>query len=303
MAMDLLIVGAGYTGERLARAGRERGWSVAGTTRSPETVEALESMGATAVEWDVREDEVGALTEYVDGSTDVVYSIPSLYRDYEAGDGEVPRHVAPANRVLEMVESEGAGRFIYLSSTSVYGDHDGAWVDEETPTDPVSPNGRMRRDIEELVLDEEWAIDTNVARLVGIYGPGRTMDRYVESGRYKLVDGGTKPTNRVHVDDIVGALVAIIDRAPGGARLYNVSDGHPKTVAEVVDWLVDHRGIERPEEVSLEEYRQMRGPNAAARWENTYRVSNERLVEELDVELAYPDVFAGYSAIFADQID
>ena len=299
MSRRLLIIGAGYTGTRLARAGRDRGWEVVGTTRSTETVDVLEAIGATAVEWDVLEDEVEALADHVDAETHVVYSIPTLYREWEAGDGGEPRHVAPAKRVLEMAEREGAARFIYLSSTSVYGDHDGAWVDEETPTDPVSPNGKMRRDIEELVLAPERQIPTNVARLVGIYGPGRTMLKYIEGGRYKLVDGGVKPTNRVHVDDIVRSLVAIVERAPDGARLYNVSDGDPKTVAEVVDWLVERHGIERPPEISLEEYREMRGPNAAARWENTYRVSNARLVEELGVELAYPDVFAGYEAIFA----
>lgn len=298
MTRRLAIVGCGYTGIRLAREGSERGWEVTGTTRNAERLDALESMGATGIEWEFG-DELGPLGAALEAADDVVYSVPSLFGDHEPADEGLARHVEPVAEVLERAAA-GGGRFIYLSSTSVYGDHDGGWVDEETATDPSSPNGKMRRDIEEYVLSQSGALDTNVARLVGIYGPGRTMLQYVASGRYKLVDGGTKPTNRIHVDDIVRSVVAMIERAPEGARLYNVSDGNPKSVAEVVDWLVEHQGIERPPEVSLETYREQRGENAAARWENTYRVANDRLVEELDVDLEYPDVFAGYRAILEE---
>jgi len=295
MTRRLTIVGCGYTGIRLAQEGTERGWNVTGTTRDDERLRRLESVGATGIDWEVGQ-KFGPLGEALEASDAVVYSVPSLYDDYEPAGTGPARHVEPVAEVLERAVS-GGGRFVYLSSTSVYGDNDGAWVDEETPTDPSSPNGKMRRDIEEYVLSQSGKLDTNVARLVGIYGPGRTMLKYVASGRYKLVDGGTKPTNRIHVDDIVRSIVAVLERAPEGSRLYNVSDGHPKTVAAVVDWLVDHQGIERPAEVSLETYREERGANAVARWENTYRVANDRLLEELDVDLEYPDVFAGYRDI------
>lgn len=303
MAARLLVIGAGYTGQRLAEAGRDRGWEVVGTSRSDETLEALEEAGVEPVQWDVLEDDVGRLAEYVGEETQIVYSIPTLYGEHEAGDGGVPRHVEPVQRVLERAEQEGADRFIYLSSTSVYGDHDGAWVDEETATDPTAPNGKMRRDIEEFVLDGDREVDTNVARLVGIYGPGRTLLKYIESGRYQLVAGGEKPTNRVHVDDIVRSVMAMIDEAPSGQRLYNVSDGNPKTVAHVIEWMVDRLGIERPDQISLDEYAEKRGPDAVARWKNTYRVQNQRLVDELGVRMEYPDVFSGYTALFGDRLE
>ena len=297
MTRRIAIVGAGYTGKRLAEQAVGRGWEVVGTTRSEETLAELEAIGATGRRWDVLEDEADELADDFAGADAVVYSIPTLYRDYEPGDGERPRHVGPVERTLDAAIEAGAGRFVYLSSTSVYGDQQGAWVDEETPTNPTSPMGKMRRDIEEYVLGRGGEIPVNVARLVGIYGPGRTMLEYLDSGRYKLVDGGTKPSNRIHVDDIVASLVAMVERGPTGARLYNVSDGHPKQVAVIVDWLVEHCGIERPPEITLEEYRKMRGENAAARWSNTYRVANDRLLEELEVTLKYRDVFEGYRAI------
>lgn len=302
MAARLLVIGAGYTGERLAEAGHDRDWEVVGTSRTDEKLEALDELGVQPVRWDVLEDDPGQLADHVGGETQIAYSIPTLYREYERGDDEVPRHVEPVQRVLEVAENQGADRFIYLSSTSVYGDHDGAWIDEETDTEPTAPNGRMRRDIERCVLDDERSIDTNVARLVGIYGPGRTLFKYIESGRYQLVDGGEKPTNRVHVDDIVRSVLAMIDEAPSGARLYNVSDGNPKTVAHVVEWMVDRLGIERPDQISLDEYADKRGPDAVARWKNTYRVQNQRLVDELGVRMEYPDVFAGYTALFEDRL-
>lgn len=302
MTDKIVIVGAGYTGLRLAEAAVDEDYEVVGTTRSEETLEALGEMGAEGVRWDVNQIDESPFEEHLEEGCAVVYSVPTLFRNYgdpgPGGRGPMARHVRPLVRVLRSAAEAGASRFIYLSSTSVYGNHDGARVDEETPTDPTSPAGKMRRDIERWVMGQGETLDVNVARLVGIYGPGRTMADYIERGLYKLVDGGTKPTNRIHVDDIVGALLTMIEEGPAGARLYNVSDGHPKTAAEVVDWLVERLDLERPEEISMEAYAEKRGPNAVARWKNTYRVDNSRLTEELGYELKYPDVFAGLEAIY-----
>ena len=298
MPKRIVILGSGYTGLRLAREATKEDYEVVGTTRSEETIADLEQVGVRGLLWDVLEDDAERLSAHIDRSTAVVYSIPTLFRRYEPTRDGRARHVKPVRRMLDVALENNADRFIYLSSTSVYGDHGGDWVDESTPTNPSSPYGKMRRDIEEEVLSVEADTAVDVARLVGIYGPGRTMLDYVKTGRYRLVDGGTKPSNRIHVDDIVESLLAMIDRGPKGARLYNVSDGHPKSVVEVVDWLVEHVGVPRPPEVTLEEYAEMRGPNAAARWKNTYRVRNDRLLDELGVELRYPDVFAGYESIF-----
>ncbi len=302
MAVDLLVVGAGYTGRRLARSARARDWSVAGTSRSDETLEELDGIGATPVRWEILEEGADELAGYVGEGTHVVYSIPTLYDDYESAAEGLPRHVRPIRRVVRMADDRGASRFVYLSSTSVYGDHQGAWVDEATPTAPGSANGKMRRDVEQWLLGADRSIDTHVARLAGIYGPGRTILESIEAGRYRLVDGGTKPANRIHVDDIVRSVFAILDAAPSGARLYNCSDGNPKTVARIVEWMVDRLGIEPPPRVSLEAYERERGPKAAARWKSAYRVRNHRLVDELGVKMSNPDVFAGYNAMFADRI-
>ncbi|WP_168210821.1 SDR family oxidoreductase [Persicimonas caeni] len=298
MVERIVIVGTGYVGLELARQAIERGFAVTGTSRSPETLARLEGMGATGLRFDVLDDPVEKLAEVLDEHAAVVYSVPTVYRDYEEAESGMPRHVEPVDRVLQTCAGAGVERFVYLSSTSVYGDQDGAWVDEGTPRAPTSPYGKMRRDIENQVLDYDRDMAVNIARLVGIYGPGRTILEYIKSGRYKLVDGGKKPTNRVHVYDIAQSILAMIERGPQGGRVYNVSDGDPRTVAELVDFLVDRLGVERPEEVSFEQYAKTRGPNVAARWKNTYRCSNNRLVDELGVSLRYPNVLEGYRAIF-----
>ena len=295
--MKLLIIGAGYTGIRLAARGMAEGHEVVGTTRSSETLIELDEMGGTGVRFDVLADDPSdVLAEHLGPDTSIVYSVPTLFDDPQEG-----RHTEPVEAVLQAAREAGCRRFVYLSSTSVYGDHDGEPVTEDSARRPSSPVGKMRRDIEDVVLGF-GDIDTKVIRIVGIYGPGRTLDRYVSRGRYKLVDGGQKLTNRIHVDDLGRLILAVVTRAPGGARAYVATDGNPVRVVDLVDWMVEHLGIERPEEVSLEAYRRERGENAAARWRNTYLARNDRVVEELGFEFEFPTVIDGYRDIFAEQL-
>jgi nucleoside-diphosphate-sugar epimerase len=298
MTEKLIVLGCGYTGCRVAREAAERGMEVVGTSRDDETLHKLRDIGVTPIKWDVLKDDVRGIEQHLGPETALVYSIPTIYREYDDEREGVPRHVVPVKKVMLAAEEQGLDRFIYLSSTSVYGDHGGDWVDETTSTDPASPYGRMREDIENYVLSASVGFPANVARLVGIYGPDRTILDYMKSGRYKLVDGGTKPTNRIHVDDIVESVLAMVTRGSSQSRVYNVCDGHPLRVVDLVDFLVKHLGVERPTVVSLEEYAEQRGPNVAARWKSMYRCKNERLTEELGVELKHPTALDGYRAIF-----
>jgi len=302
---DILFIGTGYTGKVLARLATASGAidRFAGTSRTEETLTMLESLGAEAIHFDLQEDDIALLAPHITPDTWVIYSVPTLHREYEpAANAETPaRHVAPVREVLEVASSADARGFIYLSATSVYGDHQGEEVTEESAREPTSPIGKMRADIEDEVLSFQGSIDhLLVARLVGIYGPGRTLAEYIPKGRYKLVDGGKKRTNRIHVEDIAGALLAMIDRAPEGAHAYNVSDGDPRTVREVVDEVCALTDTPYPPEATLEEIIEERGENVAARWKNTYRCSNQKLVEELGWQPRYPNVIVGYRAILGD---
>jgi nucleoside-diphosphate-sugar epimerase len=295
----LLIIGAGYTGLELARQALARGLRVTATSRSVDTLEALDALGAEGVRWDVLADSPEVLDSYLGPTTAVVYSVPTLFDEYEpAVDTVLARHVEPVARLLDRCVTKGAARFIYLSATSVYGDHDGRWIDEEAELKPDSPAGMMRRDIELHVLGRGDEIDVNVARIVGIYGPGRTTDRYIASGRYRLVNGGIKPTNRIHVEDLATSIIAMVEKGPKGARAYNVCDGHPTTVREIVEYVCERTGLPMPPQETLESYTaRVSNPDAVGRWKNAIRCKNARLLEELGVELRYPDVFQGYEAL------
>lgn len=297
----ILILGAGYTGKKLARMAIDRGYDVIATTRDGDTAALLNELGARAVEWSVGDDPL-EWGEFVDESTHVVYSIPTLYSEYESGEGDrLPRHVRPVADVVDICQKRSASRLVYLSSTSVYGDHEGRWVDENTPRRPSSPYGKMRADIEDYLRRQDVEPTISVARLVGIYGPGRTMVDSIQSGRYRLVDGGKKVTNRIHVHDIARAILAIIERGPRQFRTFNITDGHPQSVRDLVEFICDVTGIDAPPEERLQEYaRRKQNPNAVARWKNTVRVRNDRLRRELDFELVYPDPFAGYQAILEE---
>ena len=292
----ILILGAGYTGKELIRLVADTDYNIVATSRNDETTAFIKRHGGIAIDWNV-DDSTIPWAEHLGPSTTVVYSIPTLYRHYESND-DPPRHVAPVARAVETCRDQGADRFIYLSSTSVYGDHGGEWVDETTPRDPTSPYGEMRRDIEDYLEAFDADFPINIARLVGIYGPGRTLIDLIDSGRYTLVDGGRSVTNRVHVHDIARALIAIIERGPDGFRVFNVTDGRPQPSRSVVEFICENTDVDMPPEETLDEYAARRdNPNAVARRKNTIRVLNDRLRNELDFKPVYPDVFAGYQQI------
>lgn len=299
----LLLLGAGYTGLRLAREAVDSGWAVTGTTRTALTEAELRELGANSLYWDMADDGAGALDSWsADEARRVaIYTIPTIFKEYVAAEGDKPaRHVAPVLEVLDALERNGVERFVYVSSTSVYGDHDGEWVDETAERAPTSPYGKMRKEIEDAVLSHSGTMSTFVCRSVGIYGPERTLDRYIESGRYKLVDGGKKPGNRIHVDDLAGICFAVATGTFETPRDFIATDGAPVPVRDLVEWLVENRGVERPEEITLEEYAETRGPNSVARWTNVSRFRSVHL-DAIGYELRHPTALHGYRAIFADE--
>lgn len=299
---NIVIVGCGYTGERLARRAVGEGWRVTATSRSPSTnLGHLEALGVNLLSYDVLADDAEVIAGVCDAETWVVYSAPTLFREREEpAPGERARHVAPVQAILDDIVGSARG-LIYLSSTSVYGDHQGAWIDEDAERAPLSDVGAMRRDIEDAVLDvRRDDFSALVMRLVGIYGPGRTIADYIVKGRYKLVDGGRKVSNRVHVDDIVSAIVAAVARAPSGSRAYNICDGDPRSVLELAELARDVLGIDLPEEVSLTECEAQRPASVVARWKSSYRCAGGRAREELGWEPRWESAMVGLRAIFAE---
>lgn len=291
---EFLIIGCGYTGSRLARRLVEDGHAVAGTTRSPERARELEAMGVDPVELDVGDPDsvrrLGALAPEV-----AFYLVPPVRSGPEGG---YRHHLEGVVGSLARAPLEC---FVYVSSTSVYGDRDGRWVDESTLPEPDSPVGAARLEAERALLRLGWTHDCRprIVRPAGIYGPGRTLRRRLSEGRYHLIEGTEAWSNRIHVDDLASALEACWKRGSTG-RIYNAADDRPHHSSEYARFTAELLGLEVTT-ITLAEARETYSEDALARKLGSKRVSNRRLREELQVELRYPTFREGVRAALEEE--
>jgi nucleoside-diphosphate-sugar epimerase len=311
--MRVVVVGCGYVGLELAAQLAARGHAVTGVRRSDAGLDAIEAVGSEIGE----NAEIGGNTETggdggtAEGSVDAVRADatePSSLDALPDADAVVfaassgGRGAEAAREVyvdgLENVISAYAARssppdrLVYTSSTGVYGDHGGAWVDEETPIDPTTEKTRVLAEAERIALEtaEDADIDGTVARFAGLYGPGRyRLERYIEGP----VTAGY--LNMIHRDDAAGAIRHLLetDRARGEPVV--VVDDEPVDKHAFADWLADECGVPRPEKRSKDERIAAGDLSAAAerRIRTSKRCSNDRL-RALGYELAYPTFREGY---------
>lgn len=297
---DVLIVGCGYTGRRLGLRLLDEGHRVVGTTRCRSKAAALEEAGVHPRILDVTVPE--SVRELASAAPDVCfYLAPPASRESGGETGPGGGGDAGVEAVLRALRRAPMEAFVYVSSTSVYGDRGGEWVDESDPPRPGGRTGRARLEAERTVLRVGAAHDARprIVRPAGIYGPGRTLRRRIEEGRYHLVEGVEAFSNRVHVEDLVTALVASWRRGSPG-RLYNACDDRPHPTSEYGRLHAEALGVELPR-ISLPEARERYSEKRLARKLASKRVSNHRLREELGVELRYPTVAEGVPAALAEE--
>ena len=256
---SMFILGLGYTARWLAERLRGAGWAVAGTSR--------DGRGGT-IAFNEAERVSGALAT----STHVLSSAPPD----ETGDPVLARY----GEVLQ-------GRWLgYLSSTGVYGDAGGAWVDESAPIG----GGRRRARAE---ADAAWlALGARVFRLPGIYGPGRSPLDRVAAGTAHRVDVPGQVFSRVHVDDIASGVIAGL-KAPAGA--YNLADDLPASQNDVVAYAAQLLAIAAPPVVALD----MLSPAARGFYAENRRIANGKAKRVLGWAPRYPDYRAGLRALSA----
>jgi nucleoside-diphosphate-sugar epimerase len=287
VAPRLFCFGLGYSALALGRRLAARGWRIAGTTRSADKAAALAREGTEAFVFTGDRPMAGAEAA-LSGATHLLQSIAPD----EAGDPALRHHAAAIAdcRTLRWIG--------YLSTTGVYGDHGGAWVDEATPCRPVSARGRRRLEAEAAWLDLGAAhgIAVQVFRLGGIYGPGRSALDTVRAGRARRIDKPGQVFSRTNVEDLATVLAASMG-APRPGRVYNVVDDEPGPPGDVIAYACDLLGVAPPPVLPFHEADL--SPMGRSFYGENKRVSNRRIKHELGVALAYPTYREGLDALFA----
>lgn len=188
----------------------------------------------------------------------------------------------------------------YLSTTGVYGDHGGGWVDETTPLTPTTERGhaRVSAEGEWVALWRDHGLPLHIFRLAGIYGPGRGPFEKVRDGTARRIIKQGQVFSRIHVEDIAQALTASMDRPAPGA-IYNLCDDDPAPPQDVIAHAATLLGLPLPHEIPFDQAQL--SPMAASFYAESKRVDNSRAKSDLGLRLRYPDYRAGLAAILAQE--
>jgi nucleoside-diphosphate-sugar epimerase len=281
----LFCFGLGYTAGFLARALAAEGWRIAGTSRDAASCARLAGDG-----FDMQVFAPGhplaAPEATLRGATHFLISVPP------AAEGD-PVLAAHGVDIAALTQLKWVG---YLSTTGVYGDRGGAWVDEGSALTPSGERGRRRVAAEAQWLDlyRRHGLPVHVFRLAGIYGPGRSALETVREGRARRVDKPGQVFSRIHVADIVATLRASMARPDPGAA-YNVCDDDPAPPEAVIAYACTLLGVAPPPLVPFDAAELT--PMARSFYDDNKRVSNRRIKEELGVRLRYPSYREGLKAL------
>ena len=277
---SLFCFGLGYTARALARSLQGRDWSVAGTSR--------DAAGAAAEFPTIPFDGQAEIAEdTLDGVTHILVSAPP------DGGGDPVLRCCSTGLIARSRQFAWVG---YLSTTGVYGDHGGGWVDEDTARAPLSERAKARVAAEDgwLALHRDHGVPVHVFRLAGIYGPGRNQIEAVLNGTAKRIVKPDQVFSRIHVEDIAGVLRASIAR-PDPGRIYNVADDEPAPPEDVVAFAAELAGRPPPPETAFENA--TLSPMAQSFYGESKRVSNRRIKQELGYRLLYPTYREGLKAL------
>ena len=284
----LLVLGGGYTGQRLARSAAAQGIPVTLTHRQPEAPPPL----APGCRW-LRFDPASGHSPEEDALADVTHAVVTIP---PTASGEDPAlvHLGPCLQRL------GLAWLGYLSTTGVYGDHQGAWVHEDTPVGPNQERSRRR-----LAAEEGWrrlGLPLQVFRLPAIYGPSRSPFADLRAGRARLIHKPGQVFCRIHVDDIVGALWHNLMRgATERPDTLILADTLPCPSSETLGYAAHLLGVRLPPLQSFANLEPTLSPMARSFWSENRRVSSALLREGLGYVLRYPTYREGYRACLAEE--
>lgn len=285
---SILIVGYGYIGQRVAAAEKLRGNSIYALVRSTVAMERAHATGVNPLPGDLDQYRL-ALT--LPEPMDTLY-----YFAPPPSEGDVDPRMANFLSALSLADRPRV--FVYISTTGVYGDCKGAWVDENSAATPTQSRSRRRLDAEQAVLKWVRGTDTRavILRVGGIYGPGRLPLARLQSHE-PMVDDPTHPSyvNVIHADDLTQTCLAAADRGTAGS-IYNVCDGHPTTMMRYFQIVAAAAGLPSPPAMSMAQAREKMSPGMLSYVQESRRMDNKKLRNELGVQLHYPNVSLGVRA-------
>ena len=280
----MLFLGYGFCAETLVPHLQARGFALSATCRDGQKARHLKEQGMTPLLLANAPVDAAALA----GVTHVLVSAPPTL----AGE-----QLLPLFETALWAQNGGIDWLGYLSTTGVYGDHAGAWIDEDTPPGPLGARGQRRVEAEQAWLDLGAAADIGVHlfRLAGIYGPYRNQLSAVKNGTARRINKPGQVFSRIHVDDIAQVLTASIAR-PQAGRAYSLCDDEPAPPQDVVAFAAQLLGLDPPPLVDFEEAEL--SDMARSFYSENKRIANARIKTELGITLAYPDYRIGLTALF-----
>lgn len=283
----VFIAGCGDIGRRVAALHRARGDGVSALTRTAASASNLTAPGVTPLAGDL--DHAHSLGRLPLRGAQIYYFVPP-----PEADGNDPRIA----RFLASMDAAPA-KLVYISTSGVYGDHRGGWVTEDTPPNPQTARARARLAAENILLD--WGrrarVPVVILRVGGIYGPGRLPIERIRRAEPVVRREEAPYTNRIHADDLAGVCVAAMEY---GSGIYNVCDGEHGAMTDYFNAVADALGLPRPPQISLAEAQARLSPGMVSYLNESRRMDNRRMREELGVTLLYPTLEQGLKFCAAD---
>jgi len=286
----LFCFGLGYSALVLARRLQAEGWTIAGTCRGEAKRDALAQAGIEAHLF-ARDRPLVDAAAALAGTTHLLSAAPPD----AAGDPVLALHGGAIAALGPSLAWAG-----YLSTTGVYGDRAGGWVDESAALQPTGERGRRRCAAEAAWLDlwRQHGVPIHLFRLAAIYGPGRSALDQVRSGTARRIDKPGQVFSRIHVEDIATALAASMAR-PHPGTAYNLCDDAPAAPQTVIAFACELLGVAPPPLVAFDAAEL--SPMARSFYDDNKRVANARMKRELGVRLRYPDYREGLRALMANR--
>jgi len=271
----ILIFGAGFSGKQIAKEMRSSGFEAFTSSRSVKN-------DKWSFIYDSNNDDLPPDKLFKDVSHVLSCMPPNK-------DGSDPLLSKLENKLLSL-NLEWAG---YLSTTGVYGNTYGEWVSEDDPVKPIQERSKRR-----LLCEERWmntSLPTQIFRLPGIYGPGRSTLDSILKKNIKVIFKKDQVFSRVHVSDIANAITYLIQNQNklNFYKIINIADDNPSSQIEVIRYSYELLGKQMPEQIEFEEAKKNLSPIALSFWEENRRVSNSLLCKKLGYKLIHKDYKSG----------